>query len=83
MTVEGLSLREKEAFVFAFGSCGSVQCGFCIPGMVLAAKVLIDNNPNPSQDEIRKANTNTSPRPERGMIRRSFQASPITTTQDI
>ena len=55
MTVEGLSLEEKEAFVFAFGSCGSVQCGFCIPGMVLAAKVLIDKNPDPTVDEIKKA----------------------------
>ena len=45
LTVEGLSKEEKEAFVFAFGSCGSVQCGFCIPGMVLAAKALIDQNP--------------------------------------
>ena len=55
LTVEGLSTREKEAFVFAFGSCGSVQCGFCIPGMVLAAKALIDRNPDPAPDEIKKA----------------------------
>ena len=55
LTVEGLSLREKETFVFAFGSCGSVQCGFCIPGMVLAAKALIDQNPDPTTDEIKKA----------------------------
>ena len=55
ITVEGLSLKEKEAFVFAFGSCGSVQCGFCIPGMVMAAKALIDQNPDPSDDEIKKA----------------------------
>ena len=55
LTVEGLSLREKEAFVFAFGSCGSVQCGFCIPGMVMSAKALIDQNPDPTTDEIKKA----------------------------
>ena len=55
LTVEGLSLREKETFVFAFGSCGSVQCGFCIPGMVLAAKALIDQNPDPTTAEIKKA----------------------------
>ena len=42
ITVEGLSLREKEAFVYAFGTAGSVQCGFCIPGMVMAAKALRD-----------------------------------------
>ena len=55
LTVEGLSLDEKEAFVFAFGSSGAVQCGFCIPGMVMAAKALIDRNPDPSDEEIREA----------------------------
>ena len=55
ITVEGLSLREKEAFVYAFGTAGSVQCGFCIPGMVMAAKALIDREPDPSEDEIKKA----------------------------
>ena len=49
VTVEGLSLAEKEAFVYAFGSKGSVQCGFCIPGMVMAGKALIDRNPDPSE----------------------------------
>ena len=37
ITTEGLSDEEKEAFVYAFGSKGSVQCGFCIPGMVMAS----------------------------------------------
>lgn len=55
LTVEGLSLEEKEAFVYAFGTAGSVQCGFCIPGMVMAAKALIDQNPDPSSDEIKRA----------------------------
>ena len=55
VTVEGLSLREKEAFVYAFGTAGSVQCGFCIPGMVMAAKALIDKVPDPSATEIKKA----------------------------
>ena len=55
ITVEGLSLREKEAFVYAFGTAGSVQCGFCIPGMVMSAKALIDQNPDPTDDEIKKA----------------------------
>ena len=54
-TVEGLSLREKEAFVYAFGTAGSVQCGFCIPGMVMAAKALIDRDPDPTTEEIKKA----------------------------
>lgn len=55
ITVEGLSLREKEAFVYAFGTAGSVQCGFCIPGMVMAAKALIDREPDPTDEEIKKA----------------------------
>ena len=55
ITVEGLSVREKEAFVYAFGSSGSVQCGFCIPGMVMCGKALIDRNPDPSEEEIKEA----------------------------
>ncbi len=55
LTVEGLSVREKEAFVYAFGAKGSVQCGFCIPGMVMAGKALIDKNPDPSEEEIKQA----------------------------
>ena len=54
-TVEGLSAFEKEAFVYAFGVSGSVQCGFCTPGMVMAGKALIGKNPDPSEEEIRKA----------------------------
>lgn len=38
VTVEGLSDFEKEAFTYAFGEAGAVQCGFCIPGMVISAK---------------------------------------------
>lgn len=55
MTVEGLSQKEKDAFVYAFGECGSVQCGFCIPGMVMSAKGLIDKNSDPSEEEIKQA----------------------------
>ncbi len=55
VTTEGLSIEEKEAFVYAFGTAGSVQCGFCIPGMVMCGKALIDKNPDPSEDEIRQA----------------------------
>ncbi len=55
LTVEGLSLPEKEAFVYAFGHAGSVQCGFCIPGMVLAGKALLDVNPNPGVEDVKKA----------------------------
>ena len=55
LTVEGLSDFEKEAFVYAFGVSGSVQCGFCTPGMVMAGKALLDENPDPSEEEIRNA----------------------------
>ena len=55
ITTEGLSDMEKEAFVYAFGSKGSVQCGFCIPGMVMAGKALIDRVPDPTEEEIKVA----------------------------
>ena len=55
LTVEGLSYDEQEAFVYAFGSVGAVQCGFCIPGMVMSGKALIDQNPNPTEADIKKA----------------------------
>lgn len=53
VTVEGLSDFEKEAFTYAFGEAGAVQCGFCIPGMVMATYVLLNENPDPTEDEIR------------------------------
>ncbi len=55
ITVEGLSEKEKEAYVYAFGIKGAVQCGFCIPGMVMSAKALLDVNPNPTEEEIKIA----------------------------
>ena len=51
LTVEGLTEAEQEAFVYAFGAVGAVQCGFCIPGMVMSAKGLLDMNPNPTREE--------------------------------
>lgn len=55
ITVEGLSDREKEVFAYSFGEAGAVQCGFCIPGMVISAKALIDTNNNPTSEDIKKA----------------------------
>ena len=55
VSVEGLSEEEKEIFVYAFGSKGAVQCGFCIPGMVMSGKALIDKNPNPTEADIKEA----------------------------
>lgn len=54
-TVEGLSEVEKDAYVSAFAQSGAVQCGFCIPGMVMCAKALLDVNPNPGPEDIKKA----------------------------
>lgn len=54
LTVEGLSEREKEAYSWAFAEAGAVQCGFCIPGMIISAKALIDKNPNPTLQEIKQ-----------------------------
>jgi len=54
-TCEGLTERERSVYSFAFSHTGAVQCGFCIPGMVLAAKSLIDRNPVPGLDDVRDA----------------------------
>ena len=56
LTVEGLS-REWELHPLqqAFIEEGAVQCGYCIPGMLLAAKALLDENPSPTESEIRSA----------------------------
>ena len=51
LTVEGLSEFEKDVYTYAFGTAGAVQCGFCIPGMVLCAKALLDQNPAPTREE--------------------------------
>ena len=55
-TIEGLApggdLHPLQA---AFVEHGAVQCGFCTPGMILAAKALLDRTPNPSKDEIAHA----------------------------
>lgn len=52
LTVEGLSDVEKDVYTYAFGEAGAVQCGFCIPGMVICAKGLLDQNLNPTRQEI-------------------------------
>ena len=53
-TIEGLSSDgELHPLQQAFIDNGSVQCGFCTPGMIMGAKALLDENPNPSQEEIR------------------------------
>lgn len=54
-TVEGLSDRDKKVFAYAFSKAGAVQCGFCIPGMVISAKALLLKTLNPTLDEVKKA----------------------------
>ena len=55
VTVEGLPHEEQEAFVYAFGAVGAVQCGFCIPGMVMAGAALIHKVPDPTEDQVKVA----------------------------
>ena len=55
-TIEGLAPNGDELHPLqeAFISQGAVQCGYCTPGMILSAKHLLDRNPAPSEDEIRR-----------------------------
>lgn len=54
MTIEGLRETEKgKTIIEAFADGGAVQCGFCIPGMVIAAYCILERNPDPSEEEIR------------------------------
>ncbi len=53
-TIEGLAADDRMAgLTDAFIDNAAIQCGFCTPGMVLAAKSLLDRNPHPSEDEIK------------------------------
>ena len=56
ITVEGISSNGKlHPLQKAFLEQGAVQCGFCTPGMIMSAKALLDENPNPTTDEIKEA----------------------------
>ncbi len=54
-TIEGLTAREQEVYSYAFAFSGAVQCGYCIPGMIMSAKALIDVNNNPTLEQVKKA----------------------------
>lgn len=56
-TIEGLSKKNGEIHPIqaAFIEVGAVQCGFCTPGMVMSAKALLDEIPNPTNSEIRNS----------------------------
>jgi selenium-dependent xanthine dehydrogenase len=57
LTTEGLDEYKKRVIANAFVEKCGVQCGFCIPGIVMQAKVLIDNNVSPNREDIAKALT--------------------------
>ena len=55
-TIEGLSKVDGlSPLQQSFQDCGAIQCGFCTPGMVLTAGSLLEENPQPSEEEIKKA----------------------------
>ena len=55
-TIEGLAKGDKlHPIQEVFINHGAIECGFCIPGRVMMAKALLDENPNPTQEEIKLA----------------------------
>ena len=53
-TISGLGdLDSPHPLQQAFAETGAAQCGYCIPGIIIAAKAIIDENPEPSEDDIR------------------------------
>ena len=56
VTIEGLETDgQLHPLQQAFVDHGAVQCGFCTPGMILSAKALLDKNPNPSREQIKRS----------------------------
>jgi carbon-monoxide dehydrogenase small subunit len=56
LTLEGLSSNgELHLLQRAFLEHGAIQCGFCTPGMIMSAKAFLDENPNPTLDDIKDA----------------------------
>ncbi len=56
-TIEGLGEYRQRVYANSFVACGGVQCGFCIPGIVMQAHVLIQQNAEPSRADVEKALT--------------------------
>jgi carbon-monoxide dehydrogenase small subunit len=54
-TIEGIAAEDPHPLQTAFVEKGAVQCGFCTPGMINAAKALLDANPDPAEAEIKLA----------------------------
>ena len=55
LTVEGVDPAEMRVYEHCFAEAGAVQCGFCIPGMILSAKSLLDVNLNPTRADVKAA----------------------------
>ncbi len=56
LTIEGLAQNgQLHPIQNAFVEHGAIQCGFCTPGMIMSAKALLDENPNPTEEEVRRA----------------------------
>ena len=56
VTIEGLSVGgELHPLQKSFVEKGAIQCGFCTPGMILTAKAFLDENPHPSEGELKRA----------------------------
>jgi len=56
VTVEGLGEPGKlSTLQEAFIEAGAIQCGFCTPGMIMAAQYLLNNNPHPTEEDVRTA----------------------------
>lgn len=56
VTIEGLAGdKQLDPIQEAIIQAGGVQCGFCIPGILISSRALLDRNPNPDEDEIREA----------------------------
>ena len=54
-TVEGLSTQGLSPIQKAFDNNNSFQCGFCAPGIIISATELLNENPNPSKEEVKEA----------------------------
>jgi aerobic-type carbon monoxide dehydrogenase small subunit (CoxS/CutS family) len=54
VTIEGIGAADMTPLQESFLSAGAVQCGFCIPGMVVAATSLLERSPHPTKSEIRE-----------------------------
>lgn len=52
-TIEGIGAEKLDPLQEAFIDQGAIQCGFCTPGMVVTSKALLNENPNPTEDEIK------------------------------